>query len=237
MDMSPLQWFWAQAATIEGKDLLSSLGTLVATFFGAWAAFRFESRRRSSEEDARKLAAVNRALLNLFFMWNVLKQYQLEVIEPYRGRDDAWLNMAIPPPLPEGAIATFNIDALAFLLQSGRPMLLADLVLEEQRFATVVALIRSRNTLLVEDVFPRLAAAGFIVGANVAAESIYKTIPVDVVHQLKVYTEGIVDLVDKDVGTLQQKFGELRAHYVSIAPAQKPINVDFSAIGEAQGVR
>lgn len=116
-------------------------------------------------------------------------------------------------------------------------MLLADLVLEEQRFATVVALIRSRNALLVEDVFPRFAAAGFVVGGSVAAESVYKAIPIDVVHQLKVYTKGIVDLVDKDVGTLQQKFSELRAHYVGIAPAQKPINVDFSAIAEAQGAQ
>lgn len=232
--MSLLYWLWSQVTTIEARDVLGALASLVATFFGAWAAFRFESRTRSRDEDARKLAAVNRALLNLFFMWNTLKQYQLEVIDPHRDRDDAWLNMAVPPPFPEGVVASFDIDALAFLLQSGRPMMLASLVLEEQRFATVVLMIEKRNSLLVNEVFPRCAAAGLSVGGDVLEELLYKLLPVDVVHQLKIYTKGIIDLVDRDLGTLRQNFVDLRAHYISAASGGKPINVDFDSVSEAQ---
>lgn len=38
----------------EWKDLLAALASLIATFAGAWAAFRFESKRRNREEEKRK---------------------------------------------------------------------------------------------------------------------------------------------------------------------------------------
>ncbi|NWG86622.1 MAG: hypothetical protein HXY26_03770 [Hydrogenophilaceae bacterium] len=87
----------------EWKDLFAALTTLVASFAGAWAAFTFESHRRKREKEERNVGAGNRAIYTVYSQWNVLEQYRKEVLEPFRTRDDAWLNMAAHPAAPTSA--------------------------------------------------------------------------------------------------------------------------------------
>ena len=92
---------------LELKDLLGPFTSLVATFGGAWLAFRIERKRRSDEQEKRRVGAANRALYTLFNLWNVLEQHRRDVIEPHRSKPDAWLNMAATPPIHAG-LAKFD---------------------------------------------------------------------------------------------------------------------------------
>src|SRR5690242_16902591 len=140
----------------EWKDILAAAATLLASFAGAWAAFALESRRRKNEETERIVGGANRALYTIFHQWNVLEQYRKEVLEPYRGKQDAWLNVAANPCTPEGDYK-FEPAQLQFLLQREKPDVYVTLMLEEQRFKLAIDLIKTRSDLVLREVFPRMA--------------------------------------------------------------------------------
>lgn len=135
----------------EWKDLLATLASLIASFAGAWVAFLLESGRRKREETGKNIGSANRAIYTVFNLWNVLEQYRKEVLEPLRGKPDAWLNLAANPSTPVGD-SKFQTGDLQFLLQTAHASLFATLLLEEQRFGLVMDLIRARSNLVLEKV-------------------------------------------------------------------------------------
>ena len=149
----------------EYKDIVAILATLVASFAGAWAAFLLESQRRAREARDRNIGAASRAIYTIFNLWNTLEQYRKEVLEPYRGKPDSWLNVAANPAIPKGDHA-FQAGDLQFLLQTSQAQVYAGLFLEEQRFSLAIDLIRTRSDLVLNQVFPKMAGAGVPVGKN-----------------------------------------------------------------------
>lgn len=181
----------------EWKDLLAVLATLFASFAGAWAAFALEGRRTKHEEQKKNVGAANRAIYTVFNLWNILEQYRKEVLEPFRGKPDAWLNLAANPTMPTGE-CRFQVADLQFLLQTSQADVFAKLMLEEQRFAIAIDLIRTRSALTLEKVFPAMAAAGINVGQAAQLNLVEHTLGIDVVHQLKQLTSAIYSNVDED---------------------------------------
>lgn len=143
----------------EYKDIVSILVTLVAAFAGTWGAFLLESERRDRESRDRDVGAASRAIYTIFNLWNTLEQYRREVLEPYQGRPDAWLNVAANPAIAVSA-HRFQAADLQFLLQGEHAQTYAALFLEEQQFNLAVQLIRVRSELVLQDAFPRMAAGG-----------------------------------------------------------------------------
>lgn len=211
----------------EWKDLVAALAALTASFAGAWAAFSLENCRRSREERQRQLGATNRALYTLFQYWNTLEQYRKEVVEPYRERRDAWLNLAANPVSPI-TLHSFKADDLQFLLQAGKPQVFAELMIEEQRFNLAVGLIRERSALVLQQVFPRMAQAGFGVGTPATETDVESVLGVDVTHKLKTLTEAIIRNVDEDLASLRTAHDSLRKAMRELHPKQKTIEVQFA---------
>ena len=168
-----------QEATMLIELVTNTATTLAAAFAGAWAAFRLESSRRAKEEIDRRIAAANRALYTIFNLWNILSQFQKEVINPFRGKNDAWLNM--PATLPSNyGLTSFQADELAFLLQTEYANTYTSLLLEEQRFWIATHQIEMRSDIILNRVSP-----GFAVGAYLTEQQIEKIIGIDIVHKLK----------------------------------------------------
>jgi len=192
----------------EWKDILATIAALVASFAGAWAAFRFESHRRVAEERKKNIGAGNRAIYGVYALWNVLEQYRKEVLEPYRGHADAWLNLAAHPAPP---IATdrFQTADLQFLLERGKAGVFAALMLEEQRFNLAIDLIRTRSDLVLNGVFPKMAAAGFGVGQSQNQDAVEKVLGIDLCHKLKQVTKAIFLNVDEDLASLRSVYVDL----------------------------
>jgi hypothetical protein len=210
----------------EYKDIVAVLATLVAAFAGAWGAFLLESQRRQREERDRNFGAGNRAIYTIFNLWNTLEQFRKEVLEPHRGRPDAWLNMAAQPATSVGD-HRFEAGDLQFLLQGKHAPVYAALFLEEQRFELAIGLIRQRNQIVLDKVFPRMAAAGFTVGRSATEQDVVRALGIDVVHQLKMITAALYKNVDEDLASLKSRYEELRSAMVQLNPSRKPLQVVF----------
>lgn len=211
----------------EYKDIVAILATLVAAFAGAWGAFLLESQRRERETRDRNVGAGSRGIYTIFNIWNTLEQYRKEALEPYRGRPDAWLNLAAHPALPVGE-HRFQAGDLQFLLQSEHAQTYAALFLEEQRFALAIQLIRIRSELVLNEVFPKMAAAGFTIGKNVSQDEVEQALGIDLTHKLKEITASIYKNVDEDLASLVALHEELRSAMKKLYPSQKVIQVVFA---------
>lgn len=216
----------SQSGMPEWKDLLAALVTLIATFAGAWAAFRFESRRRKVEEDDKRIGAANRALYVVYHYWNLLEQFRKEVLEPHRGRQDAWLNLAAHPAAPTPT-DRFQPNDLQFLLQVEHADTYVTLMLEEQRVMLALNLIAARSDLVLNQVFPRMAGAGLRVGQPVPADQIELILGVDVTHKLKEITASIFKNVDEDLASLKEAHNKMRSTMKSLYPGKKFLQVVF----------
>lgn len=145
---------------------ISGAVTLGTAFAGAFFAFRFEKRQRDTERQDTEVVSGNLALSTLIQIWNPLVQYQKEIINPYRGREDAWLNMPASPPIANESLS-FDAKGLSFVLQA-EPATFQQVFLEADRFKLAAYWIDDRNLLVRSKVFPRMSAAGLQVGQAVS---------------------------------------------------------------------
>jgi hypothetical protein len=208
-----------------GSQLVDAATTLIAAFAGAWFAFLFERRHKDGEEVRRRVGAANRALYSLFYLWNAMVQIRQEVIDPYRGRVDSWLNMAASVPGRYERIS-FEAGELSFLLAIDSP-LYADLLLEEQRFNAAIQMLDLRTNIVLNEAWPKLAQAGIGIGAQRDAAEIERILGMDVTRKLKVMGGGLVSNVDENIQTIKAAFGRLRAAMQKAYPKEKFVNVEF----------
>lgn len=215
----------------EWKDVLAVLGTLVASFAGAWVAFKFQAQQRKQEEIRKNVGAGNRAIYGVYALWNVLEQFRKEVMEPFRGRPDAWLNLAAHPAPPVG-VDRFQAADLQFLLEKGQASAFAAVMLEEQRFHLAINLIQSRSQIVLDSVFPRMAAAGFGIGQAHVQQDVENVLGIDMCHKLRQITAAIYQNVDEDIASLRKLYGDLRKALETIYPKQKFLQVIFEVPNE-----
>jgi len=210
----------------EYKDIVSILATLVASFAGAWGAFLLENERRKREIEDRNIGAANRAIYTLFNLWNILEQYRKEVLEPHRGKPDAWLNLAANPTIATGE-HTFQTSELQFLLQSSQAEVYAGLMLEEQRFAISIDLIRARSLLVLDEVFPKMSAANIAVRQSVPETQLEQLLGIGLTHKLKEITAAIFCNVDEDLASLRAQYAQTQAAMTNLYPKRKVIQIMF----------
>jgi len=207
------------------SQLIEPVTTLIAAFAGAWFAFRFERKHKEAEEVRRRVGATNRALYTLYNLWNAMVQIRQEVINPYRGRIDAWLNLAATVPGRYERIS-FEAGELSFLLGINSP-LYADLLLEEQRFNSAIQLLDVRTNIVLNEAWPRLARAGIGIGEQRDANEIERILGMDVTRKLKVMSDGLVKNVDENVKTITSVFGRLREAMKAAYPKERFLAVEF----------
>lgn len=206
--------------------LVDPLATLIAAFFGAWLAFRYERQSRKDDQVERHIAAANRALYTLYNFWNVLKQYHREAISEFKEAEDQWLNL--PATLPaEYGLTKFDAVELTFLLSSPDPMTFTVVLLEEQRFAQVINQIHLRSRLLLEQVHQRFGIAGVAVGTPLPEPAVEEIVGIHNVHVLKVITPAIVENVEQNLVSLEHAHNRLRSTIQSMYPSAKLIQIQF----------
>ena len=208
------------------KEIIEPLAILVASFSGAWAAFFFESQRRAREKKDLEIAYGNRAIYTVYGLWNVLEQYRREVLEPFRGRDDAWLNLAAHPAPPVQALR-FDASDLQFLIDKGRAPVFATLLLEQQRFDLAIGLIKSRSDLVLNEVFPKMAAGQIGVGQAREQQAVERLLGIDVCHKLRQISAAIFTNVDEDLSSLRAAYTLLRGTLKELYPKTKFLEILF----------
>jgi hypothetical protein len=146
----------AASQLITGRGLLTGLGTLSATFIGAWLAFKFATLKSERERIDNEVAAGNRALFTLSWMWNEIRQHQKEIIDPYRDKPDAWFNLHVSPPL--NSELSLDMKELSFVMESNASVF-QQVFLEEERFRLAAHLIEEHKQLICTQTWPRDSAA------------------------------------------------------------------------------
>jgi hypothetical protein len=217
----PAKVFVAWATTslsLSGKDIIDGLGTLAATFIGAWLAFRFARIQRDKERVSSEVAAGNQALFILSEIWNTQRLHQKLIVEPYRGKRDSWLNLNVSQPFDEHH-ATFDGKELSFLLQDYAAEY-QRLFLEAQRYRMAANLVKQHRELVLTQVFPLLSDAGIKKEPRPNAE-IEAVLGFSVVHQLNVLTDSIIQNVDENVKSSFEAFKMLRSALKTIYPTHK----------------
>ncbi len=199
--------------------------TLGAAFAGATAAFFLERYRISRDEKSKSRAALNRALYTIYNLWNVQEQLRKDVVADWKGKPDAWFNMPATPPIKSG-IAAFDASGLDVLLTED-PALYAQLLLEEQRFASTIHLVEERSRVILEEAWPRMAAAGYALGSQVPLPDLSRALGYDIVRRLTVYSESIISQVPENLSSLRATHDSLRHVAKRLFPKQKFLLVKF----------
>jgi len=208
---------------ITVNQAIAAVGTLVASFAGAWFAFTFAKVQRDRERIDADVAAGNIALFVLSEMWSELRQHQIEVVEPNRGKTDVWLNLPESQPLTESL--SFDMKALSFVLQFDAPTF-QQLLLEQRRFQQDAYMIEQHRSILVSIVNPRLEAAGLRVGEGRPLAEFERIVGSGTARRLKLLTAAIIENFDDNVKTSREAFIRLRSVLKMIYPDRKFIDLN-----------
>jgi len=207
------------AAVVTGDRIAAVLGSILGTFLGALLAFTFAKFTRNQIRNDENVAAGNLALFALVSMYNKTKQYQGEVIDLYRNRHDAWLNLPVTFQLDMGGLF-LDPKSLAFIAQS-YPAIFADVLLEEERFRLVAHMVTSHRSLCLEKMWPRLSEAGVPLGGSHALSEIEGILGPALVQQARVTSAGIIRNIDQNVLSLVSAFRALRKKLKELYPSRK----------------
>lgn len=181
---------------------------------------------RKCSSIALDIAATNRALYTVFNLWNILFQLQKEIVSPWRGKADAWLNMPATTPSSYG-LTSFQASELAFLLQTKHANTYSTLLLEEQRFWIVLHQIEMRSSIILNQVHSRFSAAGIAIGTSLTEEEVSEILGPNLIHILKQITGGIMEHVDANIGSLRMAYDDLRQAVQALYPKERVIRVHF----------
>jgi hypothetical protein len=201
-----------------GQTFIAAIGS----FAGAFFAFRFEKTLRDKDRVETEVASGNRALFTLFQIWNKQKQYQIDVVEKYRNKEDAWLNLAASPSIGDNSLI-FDLKELSFLLQK-KGSIFQFAILEADRFRNISQIIDQRNSLVLAEVFPRFSAAGLVIGQQIDAEIMKEILTVGIVRQLEILSAAIIRNTDENVASSREAFRKLRTALMKIHPEKKFID-------------
>ena len=80
-------------------DYLVALVTLLATFSGAWYAFRLNNKKEELAQTERNIKAGNLAIFGLMQMHQDLLNYQKQIIDPVRNKQGRSIEMPPSPPI------------------------------------------------------------------------------------------------------------------------------------------
>lgn len=218
------------ATAISSSIFLTWVGSLFATFLGAYFAFRFSATRSRQEQIEKETVAGNLALSALVEIWDRQKQYQRDILEPYRGKPDAWLNLAVGTPL-DAASVSLNRNDLAFVLQRAGSIW-QKVVMEERRYLLVGELIKQRENMIINEIWPKLAGAGISMAASAPETHIEMILGPAYIKRLKSGCEAIFKIIDENVISSRMAFNDLRATLIKIHPGQKFIDMREEPLAE-----
>jgi len=209
---------------IGAKEILTGVGTLFATFIGAWLAFKFTLRKENRERVEKEVAAGNRALFILTEMYNQTVQQQKNAVDPFRGNPAAWFYL--PAGLPLSRNLSFDMQELTFLLQS-YPKVFHQVLLEESRFKLLGFLIEDHRSLIFTVIWPRLEAAGVKLGQALSIGELMQVLGAGAGQRLQQTSDNIMKNSDENVASLKAAIMDLRLTLRKIYPDRKFIDFKF----------
>lgn len=203
--------------------------TFVAAWAGGWAAFNAErtTRERKEKEDIKRRNIVNgnSSIFTLIRMLNKLVGLQRQIIEPIRDSHSRFLDMP-PTAIVEKDDIKLNIENLYFLLETVDMNLLAEVIIEEERYRSAIDAINLRSQLHLHEVQPLLEHNGFVQGGNYSFAEIEGMLGQRLYATIILATDQAIDHVDKAVVSIKTVSDKLTASLKKQYPDEKIIKFD-----------
>lgn len=179
-----------------------ALATLLAAFYGAKYAFDFQRKKETDDQKNKDLVAANITIFNLMRMANSLLVFRKQVIDPFREKPTAFLEM--PPVLHTvGEDIKITPDSLYFLLQTKERNLLGEILIEERRYHTAIQCIEERSNLHRNEIQPLLDRSGVMQGGGCSIEQIEKALGERMFVTINQATDQLIEHVDQTIVSIQ----------------------------------
>ncbi len=179
-----------------------ALATLLAAFYGAKYAFEFQRKKEAEDNKKKDLVNANIAIFNLMRMANSLLVFRKQIIDPFRGKPTAFLE--IPPVLHAvGEDIKINPESLYFLLETKERNLLGEIIVEESRYLTAIQSINERSTLHRNEIQPLLERAGFPERGLFSLEQIEQALGSRMFVTINQATDQVIAHVDQTITSIQ----------------------------------
>ena len=204
-----------------------ALATLLAAFYGAKYAFKFQKDKEKKDTKRRNVVNGNTAIFNMMRMTSTLRNVQRQIIDPGRDRPVRFLQMQPTLHLINDDIK-LNIETLYFLLETDDRNLLGELVTEEARYQSALDAINERSRLHREEVQPLLERAGIVEGGDYSLAQIEKALGNRLYITMQQATEQAIDHVDNTVVSLKQVADKLRTSLKKEFPNEKIIGFEIT---------
>lgn len=128
-------------------DIVNALSGLlsagVGTFVGAYTAFSLERSHALRKELREHAGALRSAQFSIVSMVNCLLNYKVQVLDKYKGNENAYVAMKPYSILYKTMHVDYN--SIAFILNSNTPQLLNKMMVAENSFETFVGVVEKRN--------------------------------------------------------------------------------------------
>jgi len=223
---------------VEGKlataifdDYVPALATLLAAFIGASYAFRLQSEKEERDTQKRKILAGNLAVFNFIRMINTLLNFQVQIIDPIRGKNTAFIEMQPTLHLLELDV-DLVLEELAFLLETDNPNLLGELSIERSKFQKALDAINHRSKLHLEQVQPILENAGIEEGEDYTFQKIEQALGNRLYATMHQATDQVISHVDSSISSLQETGNELATMLKKLFPKEKVVSLADPENGE-----
>ena len=194
--------------------LAELLAQAAAAGFGAWAAFRFESRQRTAQESEDRADAIRRVLFGLLCQRNHLLRIEESSL---RGKEsDVGRFITIPPLYIGPPPAAIDAMSLTFLLKTKQSGILSNLDEANGKFETAVGVLESRNQLH-QQAQDKLDRSGFASGETTVGQ-IQTILGPRLSAQLKLTTDALFELTRAAVILNRSTYDRVQATFKLVFP-------------------
>lgn len=177
-------------------DWINPIATLIASFGGAWAAFKLQSSEKTSDIRRANIAAANQALFVMMQQANTLRLYQHDHINPHREHPGRHLSIQASLPYETESLR-FDFESLSFLDQPDEQQLLFEMSIEERRYTESVRAINARSEIILNEVHPRMSSAGFLDGGSYGKSDLMSALGQPLYNKLERLTTDMIWHVDR----------------------------------------
>jgi len=205
---------------------IPALATLLAAFYGAKYAFKFQIDKEAENKRKLDLVSANSAIFTLMRMANALVVYQKRHINVVRESPMRFL--AMQPTLDiEKEHVKLNIETLYFLLNTEDRNLLGEVIIEGERYRNVIETINKRSQFHLLEVQPLLESGNFVPGNLYSLADIEGMLKPRIYGTLVQATENVITLVDETIISIQHAANKLTAVIKKQYPDETVISFTF----------
>lgn len=191
------------------NSYIPALVTLLAAYYGAHYAFKFQSGKEEADLIRRNIVSINSSIFTLTRMANKLFIYQRDIINPVRSSPLFFLEMS-PTIDMEKELIKLEIDSLYFLLETDHRNLLGEIMIEEERYRGAIEAINMRSKKHIRDVQPLLENAGVVPSEAHTLKEIERILGIRLFTTIKQSSEQVITHVDRTLISLKQVTDRLR---------------------------